>query len=303
MDNEILVTAASVEKAIEEAIEKLGAELEEVEIEVLEEPSKKLFGGTTNAKIRAYVKNEHLLDKEEEAYEDNEAYEEKGDQKQTGDKRDEEKGEENNDQDKRDETEEVIETGSEDDKDFNEEDYLTGKTDEAFGTYEEEGNYNKAYEQLTEEELDIIADVAIETIRGFLEFFGAEETEIDEYEGEEGELILDIVGENLAVLIGRHGKTLDSLQFLVSSIVCKKTGYRHPIVVDVKGYKQRRKQKIVSIAKSSAARAIRQKHEVKLRPMTPFERRIVHIALRSDKRVATVSEGTEPNRYIVIKLT
>ncbi|MCL1846481.1 MAG: KH domain-containing protein [Coriobacteriia bacterium] len=167
---------------------------------------------------------------------------------------------------------------------------------------EEEKNYNEALKQLTEEELDEIADSAIETIRFFLECFGAQDAEIDEYEGEEGELILDIVGENLAVLIGRHGRTLEAMQFLVSSIVSKKTGFRHPVVVDVKGYRHRRKQKIIGIAKASAARAIRQKHEVRLRPMTPYERRIVHIALREDKRVITESEGTEPNRYIVIQL-
>ncbi len=146
-----------------------------------------------------------------------------------------------------------------------------------------------------------MADTTIEALRSVLGYFGADEAEIDEYEGEDGELILDIVGDNLAVLIGRHGKTLDSLQFLVSAMVSKKLGFRYPVVIDIEGYKQRRKQKIVSVAKSSAARAIRQKHEVSLRPMNPYERRIIHIALREDRRVMTSSEGIEPNRYVVIK--
>ena len=257
MEKEVIITATTIEEAIEQALEKLGGEREDIEIEILEEPSKKLFGGTTDAKIRVVLTASPQA--EEEADE-----EEQGAGVFIGDEAEDE---------------------------------------ENFITEEEERNYNEAFRQLTEEELDKIADTAIETIRGLLEFFGAEDSEIDEYEGEEGELILDIMGDNLAVLIGRHGKTLDSIQFLVSTIVSKKTGYRHPVVVDVKGYKHRRKQKIISIAKASAARAIRQKQEVKLRPMTPYERRVVHVALRDDKRVITASEGVEPNRYVVIQLS
>jgi len=155
---------------------------------------------------------------------------------------------------------------------------------------------------LTDEELDMVADTAIETLRGILAYFGAEDTAIDEYEGEEGELILDVVGEDLAVLIGRYGKTLDALQFLVASIVNKTIGFRYPIIVDIEGYRHRRRQKLESLAKSSAARCIRSKSKVRLRPMTPYERRIIHIILRSEQRVYTESEGEEPNRCVVIKL-
>ena len=157
-------------------------------------------------------------------------------------------------------------------------------------------------ETLTEEELDEIADTAIEMLKEVLEYFGAGEATVDEYEGEEGELILDIVGGNLAVLIGRHGKTLDSLQFLISSMVNKKVGQRYPIIIDIEGYKHRRRQKLESLAKSSAARAIRQRTDVRLRPMTPYERRIIHMVLKDDNRIITKSEGTEPNRQVVIKL-
>jgi spoIIIJ-associated protein len=161
--------------------------------------------------------------------------------------------------------------------------------------------FNRQTPQLSEQELDEIADAALDVLRGILKYFDAEDAKIDEYEGDEGELIFDIVGESLAVLIGRHGKTLDALQFLVSSIVTKQIGIRHPIIVDIEGYKHRRKQKLQEIAKSSAARAIRQKREVRLHPMTPYERRIVHITLREDRRVTTASEGEDPNRQIIIK--
>jgi spoIIIJ-associated protein len=154
---------------------------------------------------------------------------------------------------------------------------------------------------LTDDELDQVADTAIETLRGLLGFFDAGEATIDEYEGEDGELILDVVGEDLAVLIGRYGRTLDALQFIVASVVNKKIGFRYPIIVDIEGYRHRRRQKLESIAKSSAARCIRSGSDVHLRAMTPYERRIIHIILRNERRVSTESEGEEPNRCVVVK--
>ena len=138
----------------------------------------------------------------------------------------------------------------------------------------------------TDEEVDHIADTG--------------EVTIDEYEGDEGELILDITGDDLAVLIGRHGKTLDALQFLISSITSRTVGYRYPIVIDVEGYKGRQRQKLEDIARKAADRAFNQDRSIKLRPMTPYERRLVHIALRDDDRVETVSEGEGRARRVVV---
>ena len=83
-----------------------------------------------------------------------------------------------------------------------------------------------------------------------MKYFNVGEVTIDEYEGDEGELILDITGDDLAVLIGRHGKTLDALQFLISSITSRTVGYRYPIVIDVEGYKGRQRQKLEDIARN-----------------------------------------------------
>ena len=130
---------------------------------------------------------------------------------------------------------------------------------------------------LTDEELDRIADTAIAALQDILKYFNVGEVTIDEYEGDEGELILDITGDDLAVLIGRHGKTLDALQFLVSAITVRTIGYRYPVVVDIEGYKGRQREKLESIARSSANRAASQNRSIKLRPMTPYERRIVHM--------------------------
>ncbi len=153
---------------------------------------------------------------------------------------------------------------------------------------------------VTDEMLDNIADTAIAALQDILRYFNVGEVTIDEYEGDEGELILDISGDDMAVLIGRHGKTLDALQFIVSMITVRTIGFRYPVVVDVEGYKNRQRQKLESIARSSANRAASQHRKVGLRPMTPYERRIIHIALRDDDRVETVSEGEGSARHVVV---
>ncbi len=163
-----------------------------------------------------------------------------------------------------------------------------------------EENEELANKPLTDAEIDEIADTAISVIQDILKHFDIGDVSIDEYEGDDGELIFDVVGDDLAVLIGRHGKTLDALQFLVSAITVKKIGFRFPVVIDVEGYKGRQRQKLESIARSAANRAATQGRNIKLRPMTPYERRIIHIALRDDKRVETASEGEGSARHVVV---
>lgn len=155
-------------------------------------------------------------------------------------------------------------------------------------------------DSLTDEDIDNIADTAINVLQDILKYFDVGEVTIDEYEGDEGELILDITGDDLAVLIGRHGKTLDALQFLVSAITVRTIGFRYPVVVDVEGYKGRQREKLESIAYSTANRAVSQHRSIKMRPMTPYERRIIHITLRDDERVETASEGEGSARHVVV---
>jgi spoIIIJ-associated protein len=165
---------------------------------------------------------------------------------------------------------------------------------------EEQESDRKTPGNITDEELDHIADTAIAFISDILSYMNVGEVEINEYEGDEGELILDITGDDLAVLIGRHGRTLDALQFLVSAITVRKIGYRFPVIIDVEGYKNRQRQKLESLARSSANKAASQGRSIKLRPMTPYERRIIHVALRDDKRVDTASEGEGTGRHVVV---
>ena len=157
----------------------------------------------------------------------------------------------------------------------------------------------EANEELSDDQLDAVADLAVGVIRDVLKCFGETESTIDEYDGDEGELILDVNGGDLAVLIGRHGRVLDALQLVISSIVSKRLGFHFPIVVDIEGYKNRRKQKIQTIARSAASCAKRS-GKVRLKPMNAYERRLVHLALIDDADVTTHSEGEDPERYVVI---
>lgn len=153
--------------------------------------------------------------------------------------------------------------------------------------------------ELTDEELDAIADAGTDAIKEILRALRIEGS-IDEYEGDEGEIILDITGDDLAVLIGRHGRTLDALQVIVSTITNRRLDTRYPLVVDVSGYRHRRRVKLEEMARDAADRAVRQRRPVQLRPMSSFERRVIHVALRGDRRVRTESEGTEPRRMVVV---
>ena len=153
---------------------------------------------------------------------------------------------------------------------------------------------------ISEEELDAIADTAISYLESILPYMNVGDVVINEYEGDEGELILDLTGDDLAILIGRHGKTLDALQFLVSSATSRQMGFRYPVVVDVEGYKGRQREKLENIAANAADRADAQGRSVKLRPMTPYERRIIHMALANEPRVTTASEGEGSARRVVV---
>jgi spoIIIJ-associated protein len=154
--------------------------------------------------------------------------------------------------------------------------------------------------ELSDEDLDRVADTAVKALKTILGSFGVEGSVVEEYEGDEGEIILDVVGGDLALLIGRHGRTLDALQTLVSAITSRELGFRHPVIVDVEGYRHRRRQKLEDIARRSADRSANQHIPIRLRPMSAYERRVVHVALRDDRRVSTQSEGDDPFRVVVI---
>ena len=153
--------------------------------------------------------------------------------------------------------------------------------------------------ELTDDETDKVADVAVEYLRELLGFFGETQCSIDEYDGDNGELILDVNGGDLAVLIGRHGRTLDSLQMVLSSLMSSRLKFYYPIVVDIESYKSRRNSKVQGLARAAASKA-RKQGRVAMAPMNAYERRLVHLTLVDDDTVTTHSEGEDPNRRVVI---
>ncbi len=119
---------------------------------------------------------------------------------------------------------------------------------------------------------------------------------------EEKTLDIDLSGDEMGVLIGKRGQTLDSLQYLVSLVINKGNEDYIRVKVDTENYRQRRKETLENLAKNIAYKVKRTKRPVSLEPMNPYERRIIHSALQSDKYVTTHSEGDEPFRRVVVTL-
>lgn len=113
---------------------------------------------------------------------------------------------------------------------------------------------------------------------------------------------VELKGEDMGVLIGKRGQTLDSLQYLTSLAVNKCSDEYYKVKVDTEDYRKRRRETLENLAKNIAYKVKRTKHAVSLEPMNPFERRVIHSALQNDKYVTTYSEGDEPYRHVVVTL-
>ena len=122
------------------------------------------------------------------------------------------------------------------------------------------------------------------------------------YDEENRDIDIDLSGDEMGVLIGKRGQTLDSLQYLVSLVVNKDVEEYIRVKVDTENYRKRRKETLENLAKNIAYKVKRTKRPVSLEPMNPYERRIIHSALQGDKYVTTHSEGDEPYRSVVFTL-
>lgn len=119
---------------------------------------------------------------------------------------------------------------------------------------------------------------------------------------EKENIYVSITGEETSILIGRRGESLDSLQMLINIIVNKEVQEHERIILDIENYREKREQSLVQYAKKMAKKAVYQRRSIKLEPMNPYERRIIHYALQNDPKINTFSEGEEPNRRIVLSL-
>ena len=144
--------------------------------------------------------------------------------------------------------------------------------------------------QRTDEEIAQIKATALEFLSGV---FKAMELPVEiqmEYNAENGSLEVDFAGEDMGILIGKRGQTLDSLQYLTSLVVNK----------EQKDYRKRRKETLENLARNIAYKVKKTRRPVSLEPMNPYERRIIHSALQGNKFVETYSEGSEPYRHVVV---
>ena len=135
--------------------------------------------------------------------------------------------------------------------------------------------------------------------------FAAMEMEVKstiEYNEESRTMNIDFAGDEMGILIGKRGQTLDSLQYLISLVVNKESDCYIKVKVDTEDYRERRKATLENLAKNLSYKVKRTRRPVTLEPMNPYERRIIHSALQNDRYVETHSEGDEPHRKVVITL-
>jgi len=239
----IEITGKTIDEAIEQGLKELKCTRDEVEVEIIEAPSRGLFGliGAKAAKIRL-----NLRDKNNEA--ELFGFAKKQEYK----------------------TEKVRNT-AESNEVIHKEKTDTGEEPETVAI-----NFlNKIFEKL-----GVIVNTEVSKQEDFL--------------------YLAFHGDDLGILIGRRGETLDSLQYLTNLVVGRKFSQKYRIILDVEGYRKRREQTLVNLAYRLSEKVKRTGHNIVLEPMNPHERRIIHTALQNDQKVRTFSEGEEPYRKVII---
>ena len=152
-------------------------------------------------------------------------------------------------------------------------------------------------------EIEIPIDQKVEEfLSEVLKAMSLEATVKIDYNEEEKEMDIELVGEDMGLLIGKRGATLDSLQYLASLVANKEAGEYIRVKLDTENYRERRKKTLENLAKNMAFKVKRTRRSVSLEPMNPYERRVIHSALQNDKYVTTHSEGEEPFRHVVITM-
>ena len=147
-----------------------------------------------------------------------------------------------------------------------------------------------------------IEDTAKDFLNGVFEAMNMVVVSEVKYNEDENTMDIELSGDEMGVLIGKRGQTLDSLQYLVSLVVNKDTENYIRVKVDTENYRQRRRDTLENLAKNISFKVKRTKRAVSLEPMNPYERRIIHSALQNDRYVTTHSEGNEPYRHVVVTI-
>lgn len=249
-------TGKTVEEALKEALAELKTTADKVNVEVIEEAKKGLFGFfSKEAKIRVTLK---------------EAAEKIGDI-----------------------VEETVETIKEEVK--------AAKVEEVKETVEKKVETEKVRSKEV-----VINEAAVEAGKEFLQkIFNAMHIEVvmEKFINKnDGTVTFKLHGSDMGILIGKHGQTLDSLQYLTNLVANKNSNERIRVIVDIEDYRERRVETLNRLALRLADKVKRSGERVVLEPMNPHERKIIHVALQNDRRITTLSEGEEPHRRVVIEL-
>ena len=273
-------TAKSVEEALEKALNEMMLTRDDIHYEIVQQPSKGFLGfGQKDAVVRVSKK-----DAAESKIEAVEVKKEKVEEKAEISVQEETSVEEivadvvDSEEQETEPSFEEVETDV--DEEIDELDVPVAKADkkEAFESAEAKGRAFLA-KIFNEMKLDVVIDV----------------------KENGGYLVFDLQGENLGILIGRRGDTLDSLQFLLNLVINDKNNAKVKGIIDIENYRAKREETLIGLGHKLAAKARKTGQKVVLEPMNPQERRIIHMALQNDKRVTTYSEGEEPYRKVVIE--
>lgn len=315
----IIKSAKTIEEAVELGLQELGLKREEVEVEVIAEPTKGLFGifGGNDATVKVKKKEKLKIDIDE-IFSNTESFGQKDSEEEARDKEIEEK------------YEEITEQVEEFEQDIAE---SSKELDEDFDTSFEDNDFESESSSFEEDEKDSEAELSTSNIDLSSELVDSENlvNEDDNLESaaEKTKTILedllsrmhidakvsyelledntinlaisDISENDTGIVIGSKGETLNAIQYILSLITNSNSNQFYRITLDVADYRERRKKSIEANAQKVAFRVLKTKKSIALKPMNSYERRIVHYALQNYKGIETVSTGKFPNRKVIIK--
>ena len=299
---ETTVSAKTLDDAITEALIQLGVTSDQLEYDVIEKGNAGFLGiGRKQAVIKARRKVEKKVNDEpvidfsdavkgvmKDSKSDNYHKHNNRDNKKKKDNRKKENYHKNN----------KNVTASEKTEKVKEETVKTEKK-------EKNDKPHKPVQERKEIELAKVEDITVKTCEEFLTNVLKAmdmEVEIKTSIDEEGALCIEMNGDNMGILIGKRGQTLDSLQYLTNRVANKAQDGYVRVKLDTEDYRRRRQETLENLAKNIAHKVKRTRRSVSLEPMNPYERRIIHSALQGDRSVTTHSEGEEPYRRVVVTL-
>ena len=299
--NEITVSAKTLDDAITEASIQLGGASDQMEYDVIEKGSAGFLGiGSRQAVIRARIKK--TVTEEIKAEEIKPEEIKKEFKKDFRKDRKEFVGHKERKEYK--EHKEHKEYKKDSKKDFKKEPKKEFVKENKTETASAVTAAAPVYEEKKELHVAVVTEATQKICEKFLQevlqAMGMGEVTIVSSIDEEGALAIEMSGDNMGILIGKRGQTLDSLQYLTNRVANKSQDGYVRVKLDTEDYRKRRKQTLENLAKNIAYKVKRSRKPISLEPMNPYERRIIHSALQADDRVSTHSEGEEPYRRVVV---